>query len=164
VTVTDQPAANRGASPTAGLSVQHADALWDAIAIPGPRTPTFTEQHERVCRAVANIVFEVTAGQSPGTDQLECSASRTGHCLREAESETACNTEAGECVHGGRAARTDTLPAWLHQRFDPRGPDWDQLDEDDRSYWEHQARAVRRAVARGGFKQSADEAQQPKEA
>lgn len=50
------------------------------------------------------------------------------------------------------AAQPDTLPAWLHQRFDPRGPDWDQLDEDDRSYWEHQARAVRRAVARGGFK------------
>jgi hypothetical protein len=47
---------------------------------------------------------------------------------------------------------TDTLPAWLAQRFDPRGPDWDALTGDDRSYWEHQARAVRRAVARGGFK------------
>jgi hypothetical protein len=46
----------------------------------------------------------------------------------------------------------DTLPAWLAQRFDPRCPDWDALGDDDRSYWEHQARAVRRAVARGGFK------------
>ncbi|WP_446458626.1 hypothetical protein [Streptomyces rochei] len=54
----------------------------------------------------------------------------------------------------------DTLPAWLNQRFDPRGPDWEQLDEDDRMYWEHQARAVRRAVARGGFKQPAAGAQQ----
>ncbi|MGW5616235.1 hypothetical protein [Streptomyces sp. NPDC003877] len=36
--------------------------------------------------------------------QPECSASRSGHCLREAESETACDTEAGECVHGERAA------------------------------------------------------------
>lgn len=47
---------------------------------------------------------------------------------------------------------TDTLPAWLAQRFDPRGADWEQLGDDDRAYWEHQARAVRRAVARGGFK------------
>jgi hypothetical protein len=46
----------------------------------------------------------------------------------------------------------DTLPAWLAQRFDPRGPDWDALSDDDRAYWEHQAAAVRRAVARGGFK------------
>lgn len=47
---------------------------------------------------------------------------------------------------------TDTLPAWLAQRFDPRGPGWDALSDDDRAYWEHQARAVRRAVARNGFK------------
>jgi hypothetical protein len=40
----------------------------------------------------------------------------------------------------------DTLPAWLARRFAPHGADW------DRSYWEQQARAVRRAVARGGFK------------
>ena len=46
----------------------------------------------------------------------------------------------------------DTLPAWLCQRFDPRGPNWDQLSGDDRAYWEHQACAVRRAVARNGFK------------
>lgn len=54
----------------------------------------------------------------------------------------------------------DTLPAWLQHRFDPRGPEWDALDEDDRAYWEHQARAVRRAVARSGFKQPTTEAQQ----
>lgn len=50
---------------------------------------------------------------------------------------------------------TDTLPAWLAQRFDPRGPDWDNLDANDRNYWEHHARAVRRAVERGGFKSAA---------
>jgi hypothetical protein len=49
-------------------------------------------------------------------------------------------------------SQPDTLPAWLQQRFDPRGPDWSALTDDDRSYWEHAARAVRRAVARGGFK------------
>ncbi|MFB7738305.1 hypothetical protein ACFC08_28735 [Streptomyces sp. NPDC056112] len=47
--------------PTHGLSVQHADALWDAVAIPGPHTPSFPAQHERVCRAVAGIIAEMTA-------------------------------------------------------------------------------------------------------
>lgn len=46
----------------------------------------------------------------------------------------------------------DTLAPWLYQRFMNGGVGWDRLDEDDRSYWEHHARAVRRAVARGGFK------------
>ena len=50
------------------------------------------------------------------------------------------------------AAESDTLPAWLYQRFMPDGTGWDNLDDDQRSYWEHQARAVRRAVARNGFK------------
>lgn len=46
----------------------------------------------------------------------------------------------------------DTLPAWLAQRFDPNGAPWDGMPEDDRSHWEHQAAAVRRATERGGFK------------
>lgn len=46
----------------------------------------------------------------------------------------------------------DTLPAWLRQRFTSSGVDWENLDDAERSYWEHQARAVRRAVTRGGFK------------
>lgn len=49
-------------------------------------------------------------------------------------------------------ATEDTLPAWLAKRFDPRGADWDGMSDDDRAYWAHQAAAVRRAVARGGFK------------
>jgi hypothetical protein len=50
----------------------------------------------------------------------------------------------------------DTLPAWLYQRFArDRNVPWDDLHEDNRSYWEHEAAAVRRAVARGGFKSSA---------
>ncbi|MFB6665915.1 hypothetical protein [Streptomyces parvus] len=49
-------------------------------------------------------------------------------------------------------SEADTLAPWLYQRFMVAGAGWDQLDEDDRSYWEHHARAVRRAVARGGFK------------
>ena len=51
-------------------------------------------------------------------------------------------------------ADADTLPAWLYQRFAViHGlPAWDVIADDVRAYWEHQARAVRRAVARGGFK------------
>ncbi|PAZ15630.1 hypothetical protein CLM62_12605 [Streptomyces sp. SA15] len=36
--------------------------------------------------------------------QPECPASISGNCLRESQSETACDTEAGECVHGGQPA------------------------------------------------------------
>ncbi|MFG6300178.1 hypothetical protein [Streptomyces rochei] len=46
----------------------------------------------------------------------------------------------------------DTLAAWLFQRFYLGSEPWERLDEDNRSYWEHEARAVRRAVARGGYK------------
>ncbi len=51
-------------------------------------------------------------------------------------------------------ADEDTLPAWLYQRFAViHGiPAWDRIDDGQRAYWEHQAAAVRRAVARGGFK------------
>jgi hypothetical protein len=46
----------------------------------------------------------------------------------------------------------DTLAPWLANRFDPNGATWDGMSDDDRTYWQHQAAAVRRAVARGGFK------------
>jgi hypothetical protein len=51
--------------------------------------------------------------------------------------------------------RADTFPAWLAHRMDPQGPDWDAMNDEDRTHWEHQARAVRRAVARDGFKAEA---------
>jgi hypothetical protein len=60
-----------------------------------------------------------------------------------------CSTEA---ARADEAATGDTLPAWLYRRFMPDGEGWDCLDAGQRDYWEHQARAVRRAVARGGFK------------
>jgi hypothetical protein len=49
---------------------------------------------------------------------------------------------------------TDTLPAWLYQRFFTGSTTWENADPDQQAYWEHQARAVRRAVARNGFKAS----------
>jgi len=45
----------------------------------------------------------------------------------------------------------DTLPQWLARRFG-RAVAWNDLAEDTRLYWQHEANAVRRAVARGGFK------------
>lgn len=65
---------------------------------------------------------------------------------------------------GDAAAReeqpADTLPAWLCHRYRRYAfPDdrrtWEQLHGDDRSFWEHEAAAVRRAVERGGFKAQA---------
>lgn len=53
--------------------------------------------------------------------------------------------------------QSDTLAQWLHQRFGKcqEGYEpWSKLSDDDRSYWEHEAAAVKRAVARGGFKNS----------
>ncbi|MFD5002181.1 hypothetical protein ACFWMV_04665 [Streptomyces mutabilis] len=52
-------------------------------------------------------------------------------------------------------AGDDTLPAWLHWRFGPHGQPWSDVPDEDKALWEHQARAVRRAVARGGFMQAA---------
>jgi hypothetical protein len=48
----------------------------------------------------------------------------------------------------------DTLAEWLYNRFFPRDAPWSELDEDEKSFFEHEANAVRRAVARGGFKES----------
>lgn len=64
--------------------------------------------------------------QQPETQAVRpwaCAASYSGRCLAEAQSETACNTDSGECVHGGRPAvvvqpaapadtQTDRVVAW----------------------------------------------------
>lgn len=51
------------------------------------------------------------------------------------------------------ASGPDTLPQWLYQRFArDLNVQWDDLADDNQSYWAHEAAAVRRAVARGGFK------------
>ncbi|RSN50510.1 hypothetical protein DMH12_24830 [Streptomyces sp. WAC 04229] len=62
----------RQATETAhGLSVQHADALWDAIAVPGPDRPTYPQQHQRVCRAVREILEETAAAETHACDSCE---------------------------------------------------------------------------------------------
>lgn len=49
-------------------------------------------------------------------------------------------------------ATPDTLANWLYRRFDTSAAPWEDLDLVDREYWEREAKAVRRAVARGGFR------------
>ena len=51
----------------------------------------------------------------------------------------------------------DTLPQWLYQRFNPTGVPWENLHPGEQLYWKHEAAAVRRAVARGGFKSDPQE-------
>ena len=42
-----------------GLSLPHADALYDAIATPGPKRESFDEQYANVCRVVRQILDEL---------------------------------------------------------------------------------------------------------
>ncbi|WP_069766023.1 hypothetical protein [Streptomyces sp. LUP47B] len=65
----ETPTAAPPTGQTHGLTVQQADALWDAVAIPGPHTPTFPGQHDRVCRAVAGILAELPAAAASPTGQ-----------------------------------------------------------------------------------------------
>lgn len=51
----------------------------------------------------------------------------------------------------------DTLAEWLYARFDHSLIDWENMLPEDQEKWRHDARAVRRAVARGGFKSSDSE-------
>lgn len=46
----------------------------------------------------------------------------------------------------------DTLPQWLRDRYGEDVGPWEYLTDDTRSYWRHEADAVRRAVERGGFR------------
>jgi hypothetical protein len=56
-------------------------------------------------------------------------------------------------------ATTLTMPQWLYWRFGDGDPleaaqSWEELSIEDRAYWCHEAKAVQRAVMRGGFKRA----------
>lgn len=53
-------------------------------------------------------------------------------------------------MHSTENDAPDTLPQWLCWRFGEKP--WETLTADDHAYWEHEARATRRAVARNGFR------------
>lgn len=79
-------------------------------------------------------------GVDPAHRARECTASLSGQCLREAQSETACDTENGECVGDGRPAiETPSHPAILcpHCREDITDLNSDEYvwrADDDRPY------------------------------
>lgn len=57
-------------------------------------------------------------------------------------------------------AKPDTMAQWLRQRFSPqpfktgdKSEGWDAVSDTEKAYWEHEAAAVKRAAARGGFKE-----------
>lgn len=83
---------------THGLSVQHADALWDAVAIPGPRTPTYPEQHERVCRAVREILDDLLPAPTDRAAVL-----REAIAAARQESERLSREMSGDAAYGARA-------------------------------------------------------------
>lgn len=53
-------------------------------------------------------ITELRAASDAQQEEPECSASISGSCLAEQQSERACYTEAGECVYSGRTAATES--------------------------------------------------------
>ncbi|MFJ4926881.1 hypothetical protein [Streptomyces sp. NPDC088736] len=121
---------------------------------------------DKLAYAVASeeVIGEHTADNSPWANAYELITSMADvAALREELDRQTALAEQGARANreltrlrtaGEQPAAEDTLPAWLYSRFNDAldAPAWDRLTDDDRTYWEHQARAVRRAVARGGFK------------
>ena len=96
---------------THGLTVQQADALWDAVAVPGPDRPPYPVQHERVCRAVARLLAERPMQKVQG----HCPACRgtslflgTGGYVTCARLDCPNPTAADELLHGERTDRYRT--------------------------------------------------------
>jgi hypothetical protein len=115
----------------------------------------------------SNPVPDQTApaqGSVPRPAGLDAPLDAVAAQLPASDPDRCADTLAGMSTPAERAARAeqlaDTLPAWLCNRYRRYAfPDdrrtWEQLHGDDRSFWEHEAAAVRRAVDRGGFKAQA---------
>lgn len=94
-----------------GLTVPQADAIWDAIAIPGPRQPTFTEQYDRACRTVATLLterpYQQVQGRCPACGWSSLFLGDGGHvtCSR---LECPKPEGADQLLHGEQAAPTAT--------------------------------------------------------
>jgi hypothetical protein len=100
--------------PRHGLSAQQEDALWDAVAIPGPDTPTFMNQHDRVCRAVAVLLRErpreTVAGHCPACRRESLFLGDGGHvtCARD---ECLNPSAADQQLHGELQIPRQATPA-----------------------------------------------------
>lgn len=69
---------------------------------------------------LAEVELRRLAAEAPATTQAECIASISGNCLRESQSETACDTDDGECVYGGRPAVVEPAEAADTETPNPR--------------------------------------------
>lgn len=122
------------------------------LAYPGARPEDFPKARRLVTRTRSRA--SVLSGHTDVVwvdDHSSCIALSHVDVVTEAEWQAAKTADAV----AAEQAPKDTLAPWLAQRFDPQGAPWDGMSDDDRSYWERQARAVRRAVARDGFKAEA---------
>jgi len=85
-----------------------AATVWKHCARDDADMPQLVCDDPRTIAAFAAAVVRAhAAGVAPATGP-ECAASISGHCLAEGQSETACDTDAGECVHGGQPATDQT--------------------------------------------------------
>jgi hypothetical protein len=91
---------------------------------------------------------------SVSTEAVAVAEKAVGELKREHEENARLRQELAHAQ--GMQPELGTLAAWLYHRFVPvaGAKAWGDLTDADRAYWTHQARAVQRAVARGGFKQS----------
>lgn len=82
-------------------------------------------------------------------------AGQTRNVLKHLDAIERLTTAYRATLTGDSQSTSDTLPEWLYQRFAKyreNAPLWSQMTDNLRSYWNHEADAVRRAVARSGFK------------
>ncbi|MFF0512462.1 hypothetical protein [Streptomyces sp. NPDC004250] len=164
------PTTNHDTDTSAELTAEEARALADDLGLQLYEAQdavafvaeccTIAEREQRAITTadVREWLKGARCGRQLAAAVLRCVADETAateHCPTPETHNWGCG-----CTTDEHPAALGTLPAWLYQRFMAHGVGWDNLDDDDRSYWEHQARAVRRAVARGGFKQPATGARQ----
>ncbi|MET8080052.1 DUF6085 family protein [Streptomyces sp. NPDC005303] len=118
-----------------GLTVPQADALWDAIAIPGPTEPTFVEQHNRACRTVAQLLaerpYQEVRGRCPACGWTSLFLGDGGHvtCSR---LECPDPSAADELLHAEQPARTTSN----NPATSGNGPSVREAAADDRAYWD----------------------------
>lgn len=145
---------HEAAVEAAARAAGHADGLREAadtLDADAERAGTLLspEASQALTGAAYLLRCKAAAGQAPAQEDPACPV-----CLHELHTGV-CGFLDGSCNCAGQAPapQPDTLPQWLHQRYAVGHIlPFSALGDADRTYWEHEAAAVRRAVARGGFK------------
>lgn len=130
------------------------DADWQFVIRARTDVPALLAEIRRLRAELATARSDALTAGADAIDDMEHRNAWAGRPV----TASTCSEFLRGMAAGSQPASEDTLPAWLYQRFSrsrPNSPAWERLMDEDRSYWEHQARAVRRAVARGGFREPA---------